>query len=203
MVRPIPQALYSYSSAETLTCHLIFILPIHPLHCCHLHQCLHHPPLSCFEFLHAPITSMKSWRPEDEHISLPGPSPAGNSAVLAHGYQKMVSAGVGSRSPDGQPRQGPALVQAKCKVLPFVAVCAAVFVALAASNWDSWEVFMALSEGIQHLSNEAHPVAVLGQMSCQAKSKCAKQPVLLLEQKYPWATGKQCSADIALIAVRE
>lgn len=27
MVRPIPQALYSYTSAETLTCHLIFILP--------------------------------------------------------------------------------------------------------------------------------------------------------------------------------
>lgn len=86
MVRPIPQALYSDSSAETLTCHLIFILLIHPLHCCCLHHRLHHPPLSCFEFLHAPTASL---RPEDEHISLPGPSPAGNSAVLAHGYQKM------------------------------------------------------------------------------------------------------------------
>lgn len=28
MVRPIPQVLYSYTCAETLTCHLIFILPV-------------------------------------------------------------------------------------------------------------------------------------------------------------------------------
>lgn len=122
MVRPIPQALYSYSSAETLTCHLIFILPLHPPHCCHLHQCLHHPPLPCLEFLHAPIASLSSWRPEDEHVWLPGPSPAGNSAVLAHGDQKMSLLGWSITVLMGSP----ALIQAKCKVLPFVAVCSCV-----------------------------------------------------------------------------
>lgn len=102
----------------------------------------------------------------------------------------------------GSPGQGPALVQAKCKVPPFVFFCRAAFATLTASNWDFWEAFAALSERNTAPFKLSTSCGGFGSDELSGQSKCAKQPVLFLEQKYQWAAGKRSSANIALIAVR-
>lgn len=102
----------------------------------------------------------------------------------------------------GSPGQGPALVQAKCKVSPFVFFCRAVFVTLTASNWDFWETFAALSEENTAPFKLSTSCGSFGSDELSSQSKCAKQSVLFLEQKYRWAAGKRSSANIALIAVK-
>lgn len=61
---------------------------------------------------------------------------------------------------------------------------------------------MALSEGNTAPFKLSTSRGGFGSGELSSQSKCAKQPVLFLEQKYRWAAGKQSSANIALIAVR-
>lgn len=119
--------------------------------------------------------------------------------MLAQGCQERVTVGGASHSPEGQSF---ALVQTERKVLPFVFFCRAAFVASAASDWDFWEAFAALSEGSTAPFKLSTSRGGFGSDELSSQSKCAKQPILFLEQKYQWAAGKQSSANIALVAVR-
>lgn len=82
----------------------------------------------------------------------------------------------------GSPEQVPALGQAKCKVS--VLFCWAAFVTLIASYWDFWELFAAYSEENTALFKLRTSCGSFGLDELSSQSKCAKQPVLLLEQKY-------------------
>lgn len=85
----------------------------------------------------------------------------------------------------GSPEQVPALGQAKCEVS--VSFCRAAFVTLPASGRDFWELFAAFSEENTAPFMSCTSCGSLGSDELSSQSKCAKQPVLLLEQKYQWA----------------
>lgn len=88
----------------------------------------------------------------------------------------------------GSPEQVPALGQAKCKVSGFF-FCRAAFVTLIGSNWDFWELFAAFGEENTALFKLCTSCGSFRSDELSSQSKCAKQPVLFLEQKYPWTTN--------------
>lgn len=81
----------------------------------------------------------------------------------------------------GSPEQGPTLGQDKCKVS--VLFCRAAFVTLIASDWDFWELFAAFGEENTAPFKLHTSCGSFGSDELSSQSKCAKQPVLFLEQK--------------------
>lgn len=117
---------------------------------------------------------------------------------LGSGEQRCASARAPGAPVSGWAAQG--TVRPWCR-LPVVS-CRAVAVTVTASDWDFWEASAALSKGSTAPFKLSTSCDGFGSDELSSQSKCAKQPVLFLEQKYRWAAGKLSSANTVLIAVR-